>query len=76
MSYADTILKLKTRGGKRRAFSAYKIVDVAETDNGTEVYYSVGDPKIGPIRSVVVQDTFETVFDAWIDGLRRFEAGE
>lgn len=72
MSYADTILRLKTRGGKLRAFSAYKIVEIAETDNGTEIYYSVGDPKLGPLRSVVVREPFEEVYQRWIDGLQKF----
>lgn len=73
MSYADTILKLKTRGGKLRAFSAYKIVEVAETNDGaTEIHYSVGDPKFGPLRSVVVREPFEEVYQRWIDGLQQF----
>lgn len=72
MSYADTILKLKTRGGKLRAFSAYKIIEVAEVTDGTEIYYSVGDPKLGPLRSVIVKESFEEVYAKWIDGLQQF----
>jgi len=72
VSYADTIVRLKTERGEI-AISAFKIKRVEQAGADVEISYTLSDNPAELPRRVTVRQPLDNVYDAWMRGLRAWD---
>lgn len=73
MSYAESIIELKTRTGMI-AISAFKIRRLrSNADGSTEVTYTLSEADTGGMITVIAKQNYEALIDAWKRGCQAWE---